>query len=507
MKDFAKIGARSVRWQRYAWVLAIVWTVVVAGSLLWNIVQIKEHSLEAARIQARSAFEKDIVYRSWNAIHGGVYAPVTEKSQPNPYLDVPEREIITPSGKMYTLINPAYMTRQMYELAEQEYGVYGHITSLNPIRPENAADIWETQALQAFERGETEISSVEEMKGQEYMRLMSPLITEKSCLKCHAAQGYQEGDIRGGISVSVPMAPLLVTMNSGILVLTTGHILLWLMGLSGVVLGTRRLTRGELERKQAEEDVKEYAEQVEQANIRLQEMDRLKSVFLASMSHELRTPLTSIIGFTGIILQGMSGEVNEEQRKQLTMVKVNANRLLSLINDVLDISKIAAGRVKLSLEEFRLEDVVAEVVETLSPAAREKGLELLVEVPEGITLFSDRRRVGQVLMNLLSNAVKFTDQGSVKIAARVPGDGRIEVSVIDTGTGIKEEDMVRLFQPFQQVDVSLAKEREGTGLGLHLCRKLANLLGGDIWAESEYGKGRECTFTLLLEYRSRQHKG
>jgi len=250
--------------------------------------------------------------------------------------------------------------------------------------------------------------------------------------------------------------------------------------------------------------LEEKTVELEQVNIRLQEVDRLKDVFLASMSHELRTPLNSIIGFTGIILQGMSGEVNEEQGKQLTMVKVNANHLLSLINDILDVSKIEAGKVKLSLDEFRLEDVVAEVVEALSPAAREKGLELLVEVPEGITLFSDRRRVEQVLMNLLSNAVKFTDQGSVKIAARVPGDGRIEVSVIDTGTGIKEEDMVRLFQPFQQVDPSLTKEREGTGLGLHLSRKLAGLLGGDIWAKSEYGRGSEFTFTIPLRYKEDQ---
>lgn len=497
MKDFAKIGARSVRWQRYAWVLAIVWTVIVAGSLGWNIVQIKEHSLEATRIQARSAFEKDVVYRSWNAMHGGVYAPITEKTQPNPYLDVPEREIITPSGKMYTLINPAYMTRQMYELAEQDYGIYGHITSLNPIRPENAADIWETQALQAFERGETEISSVVEMEGQEYMRLMSPLITEKSCLNCHAAQGYQEGDIRGGISVSVPMAPLLATMNSGILVLSTGHSLLWLMGLSGVVLGTRRLTRGELERKRAEEEL-------EQANIRLQEMDRLKSVFLASMSHELRTPLNSIIGFTGLILQGKSGEVNERQREQLTVVKKNADHLLSLITDILDISKIEAGKVDLSLEEFSLDDVVREVVETLSPAANQKGLELLTEALEGITLYSDRRRVKQVLVNLGSNGVKFTDQGSVKITARVSGDDNLEIRVTDTGIGIKSEDMDKLFRPFQQIDMSLTRSVEGTGLGLHLCRKLADLLGGDIWAKSEHGRGSEFTLVLPLRYREEQ---
>jgi len=293
-------------------------------------------------------------------------------------------------------------------------------------------------------------------------------------------------------------------MNTGIFVLTAGHTLLWLMGLSGVVLGTRRLTRGELKRKQAEEDVKKYAEQLEQTNIRLQELDRLKSVFLASMSHELRTPLNSIIGFTGIILQGMSGEVNERQREQLTVVKKNANHLLSLINDILDISRIEAGRVVLSFEEFGLDDVVREVVETVSPTANQKGLELLTEVPEGITLFTDRRRVKQVLVNLGGNAVKFTDQGSIKIAARVLGDDNLEVRVIDTGIGIKKEDMDKLFQPFQQIDVSLTKKHEGTGLGLYLSKRLAALLGGDISAKSEYGTGSEFTFTLPLQYKEEQ---
>ncbi len=253
-------------------------------------------------------------------------------------------------------------------------------------------------------------------------------------------------------------------------------------------------------RKQAEEDVKKYAEQLEQANVRLQEMDRLKSVFLASMSHELRTPLNSIIGFTGIILQGMSGEVSEEQRKQLTMVKNSASHLLSLINDILDISKIEAEKVELSLEEFSLDGAVREVVEPFSSVASEKGLELVTDVPEGVTLFSDKRRVKQVLINLVSNAVKFTDQGSVQIAARIPGDDNLEVRVIDTGVGIKREDMDKLFQPFQQIDVSLTKKHEGSGLGLHLSKKLADLLGGDISAKSEYGRGSEFTFTMPLRY-------
>ncbi|MBW2038544.1 MAG: PAS domain S-box protein [Deltaproteobacteria bacterium] len=266
----------------------------------------------------------------------------------------------------------------------------------------------------------------------------------------------------------------------------------------GRVAGVFAAARDITERRRAEEALKQSAEQLEEANIRLKEADRLKSIFLASMSHELRTPLNSIIGFTGIILMGMVGEISEEQRKQLIMVKNSAHHLLSLINDLLDISKIEAGKVELSLEEFRLDDVVGEVVETFSPAVMERGLELLTEVPEGITPFSDRRRVKQVLMNLVSNAVKFTDQGSVRITARVLRDENLEMRVTDTGIGIKKEGVNRLFEPFQQIDMSLTKKYEGTGLGLYLCKKLLALLGGEISAKSEYDRGSEFTFTIPL---------
>jgi len=256
--------------------------------------------------------------------------------------------------------------------------------------------------------------------------------------------------------------------------------------------------------KEKTSELEQRSQELSDTNVRLEEMDQLKSVFLASMSHELRTPLNSIIGYTSLILQGMVGEINQEQREQLTVVKKNANHLLSLINDILDISRIEAGKVELSLEEFSLDDVVREVVETLLPAASEKDLELLTEVPEDITLFSDTRRVKQVLVNLVGNAVKFTDQGSVRITARVLGDDNLEIGVIDTGIGIKKEDMYKLFQPFQQMGVSLAMRHKGTGLGLYLTKKLVTILGGDISAKSEYGTGSEFPFTLPLEYREGQ---
>jgi len=269
-------------------------------------------------------------------------------------------------------------------------------------------------------------------------------------------------------------------------------------GALGILMSV--LLNNSTERKEVEVKLKEKTIELEKANIHLQEVDRLKSVFLASMSHELRTPLNSIIGFTSLILKGMAGGINDEQKKQLTMVKNSSNHLLSLINDVLDISKIEAGKVEFSLEEFRLGDVVREVVDTFSTTAGLKNIELVSDVPEDTTLFSDRRCLKQILMNLVSNAVKFTEQGSLTITARVLEDENLEICVADTGIGIKEEDMYRLFMPFQQVDMSLTKKHEGTGLGLYHSKKLAGFLGGDISVKSEYGRGSEFTFTTPLQY-------
>ena len=143
-----KIKTHPSLLERYAWAMGAVWTVVVAASLIWNVFEVKYETLEVARIQARFVYEEDVFFRRWNAQHGGVYVAVTEETQPNPYLShIPERDIRTPSGKLLTLMNPAYMTRQVHELAEKEQGIRGHITSLNPIRPENSPDPWETKAL------------------------------------------------------------------------------------------------------------------------------------------------------------------------------------------------------------------------------------------------------------------------------------------------------------------------------------------------------------------------
>jgi signal transduction histidine kinase len=166
------------------------------------------------------------------------------------------------------------------------------------------------------------------------------------------------------------------------------------------------------------EQLNQKSEELEKANIRLKELDRLKSMFIASMSHELRTPLNSIIGFTGIILQGIVGPISEEQKKQLAMVKSSANHLLSLINDVIDISKIESGKVELYIEEFDLSYLMKDVIKSFEIAAEKTGLQLALNIPEELIMKSDERRVRQVIMNLVSNAVKFTEHGSVRVTVR-----------------------------------------------------------------------------------------
>ena len=242
-KNFLTKLEPSIRLRYYFLGSVALWSILIGLSLAWNLRTQKSGILEAARIEARAGFDKDIVYRRWNAASGGVYTPVTEVTQPNPYLDVRDRDITTSLGKELTKINPAYMTRQVHELALKAYGIRSHITSLDPIRPANAPDPWETRALKAFQTGLKEASSVEEIEGSDYMRLMRPLLTEQSCLKCHAAQEYKLGDIRGGISVSTPMAPFMAIAQSHILALGVGHSLLWLAGLVGIGLGFRRLNQ------------------------------------------------------------------------------------------------------------------------------------------------------------------------------------------------------------------------------------------------------------------------
>ena len=258
MTESTRSPKRSLHLRRATFILAAAWTGVIVLGSVWHVRDVYRSTLESARIQASGSFEKDLVYRRWAAAHGGVYVPVTEETPPNPYLShIEGRDVTTASGLELTLVNPAYMTRQVHELGRAQYGHQGHITSLHPLRPGNASDAWETEALRAFEVGETEVIELSAIGDTEYLRLMRPMFTEVSCLKCHGDQGYEEGELRGGISVSVPMTQLFALMYGHLANVAVGYGLIWLVGLGGIGLGALRLGRRVRERDRAEEALRQ----------------------------------------------------------------------------------------------------------------------------------------------------------------------------------------------------------------------------------------------------------
>ncbi|MDK9705586.1 MAG: ATP-binding protein [Desulforhopalus sp.] len=227
-----------------------------------------------------------------------------------------------------------------------------------------------------------------------------------------------------------------------------------------------------------------------------QAADKIKSAFLATMSHELRTPLNSIIGFTGIMLQGLAGPLNAEQQKQMGMVQNSSRHLLALINDVLDISKIEAGQLNLAITTFDLRQSIEKMVKVVSPLADQKGLAIELAIASDIgNINTDQRRLEQVILNLLSNAVKFTEQGHIHVSCRGEGDTYV-LSFADTGIGMQAEELINIFQPFHQIDTGLARKREGTGLGLSICKKIVELMGGSIDVDSTWEKG--SIFTIRI---------
>ncbi len=271
------------------------------------------------------------------------------------------------------------------------------------------------------------------------------------------------------------------------------------------------------DRKRAEETLKKNEEELRLLNMQLeqrvaertqelsiavhkaQEADRLKSVFLATMSHELRTPLNSIIGFSGILSQGLAGPLNDEQKKQLGMVRQSAQHLLNLINDILDLSKIEAGQMKVSCAPCDLRAVIESVLQLAQPLADKKGLSLQAEIGADIpVILSDAQRLKQILLNLVNNAIKFTSQGQVQVACR-SGESTVEISVRDTGIGIAAGDLPHLFQPFHQIKSGANRKHEGSGLGLSISHQLASLLGGRIKVESQPGEGSLFTLELPLK--------
>jgi len=261
----------------------------------------------------------------------------------------------------------------------------------------------------------------------------------------------------------------------------------------------------ELERKiqAATADIAQQNELLRRQAIELEQASALKSQFLANMSHEFRTPLNAMLGYTSMLLQGVGGPLDQPVKRQLSRVESNGRHLLTIINEILDISRIEAGRMPLQISTVKVPELVAEVRAELEPIIMRSKLTLTIDLAKDLRpITTDRQKVKQILLNLLSNALKFTHDGRVTISAKRLADRTIALSVIDTGIGIAAADQEKIFEDFRQLDNSPTRAYGGTGLGLSICRRLAQMLNGRIAVESHVGKG--SVFTLTLPTLSRR---
>lgn len=437
--------------------------------------------LDQLHSSARAMFDNIVLTRRWNANHGGVYVFKRPGVESNPYLENPD--IRTADGKAYTLKNPALMTREISEYAEQIGRFAYHITSLKLMNPANAPEDWEREALLAFEQGTAEVARVATFVGKKVYQLMRPLKYEAGCAACHAKQGYEIGQVRGGISVTLPFDETAAMLK------VNRFAMAGLAVAVSVVLGFVLYFF-----------VWRLMNQLSVQNVRLIELNDMKNKFLGIAAHDLRNPIAAFKGYLGILLDGVLGNIPEEQNQVLEKMQTTSNNMLTLINDLLDVSAIESGKLELKKEKVDLESYLQDIHAANSLLAKPKSIRLTLDVQPGIPdIWLDRNRIGQVINNLITNAIKFSyPETEISIRAERRGQA-VSISVEDQGQGIPPEEMPKLFAEFSKTSVRATGGEKSTGLGLAIVKRLVEAHGGQVWVKSEVGKGSVFGFALPLE--------
>ncbi|MCU7934442.1 MAG: DUF3365 domain-containing protein [Candidatus Thiodiazotropha sp. (ex Dulcina madagascariensis)] len=464
--------------KRYLWSLVFSWSLLLVALLSWDFISIQSNMEALALKEARANFNKDQAFRHWAAGHGGIYVPATESTPPNPHLThLPERDIRTPSGRALTLMNPAYMVRHLNEEYAEWFGVQGHITSTKVLRPGNEPDQWERLALASFEQGEKEVVAFSEIDGEPYLRLMQPMITKQRCLKCHGFQGYQVGDVRGGVSVSIPLATYLQQRNATLLRDGVSLGTLWLLGIIGMLVVGRRLERDEIQRREAERLLRRANEDLDQ--------------YAQIASHQLQEPLRLITSYTQLLRQRYQHRLGKDADDYIRYAVSGTARMQQLIEDLLRYSRLGSKQPRLLPTDSRL--VADQVCDELAEEIREKGAE--VKPGQMPIVPIEPQHLAILFRYLLENALKFHAEHPlvIRIECRQEKNG-FHFMVSDNGIGIDPAYHQRIFRLFGQLHGDEAFP--GTGIGLAHCRKLVELYRGRIWVESSLGAGAIFHFTL-----------
>ncbi len=498
-------------------ILYIGWTFVIVIIVYWFYNTIVNETYSLARKEAFKGYEKDVIMRLWATKHGGVYVPVDDNTKPNPYLKVEERDIETPSGKKLTLMNPAYITREVHEIYFSELGIKSHITSLNPIRKENAADEWEKKALLKFEKGVKEYYEIDTIKGKKYFRYIAPLITTKGCLKCHAVQGYKEGDIRGGISSSVNWEGYQASINKQTINIYIGSLIIWLIGFVGLFIVKKRFIIYISLRDKVEKEIKENNKELKQTKelleknlnekeilinelfdtkAKLEQINAEKDKLLSIIAHDLRSPFQGFIGLTELMADNSENFSRDEMADISKQVNKSAANLYKLLHNLLEWVKIQKGLIEYIPTKVNLLEVVKHNIEIINTRLTEKDININFDVDNNIVVFTDVNMLNTILRNLLSNAVKFSNKGGIISVFANNNKDEVIIAVKDTGIGMNEKTVNALFKIGEKVGRKGTNDEMSTGLGLLLCKELLDKSGGKIWVNTKEGEGSTFYFSV-----------
>ncbi|HBH62682.1 MAG TPA: HAMP domain-containing histidine kinase [Nitrospiraceae bacterium] len=519
--------------------VAIVLAVTTGTSIHYINENHKKLVVEQIDQQARALFRQIVLTRKWISDHGGVFVERMPWKEPSPYLSDPE--IIDTHGKKYVRQSPAMVTKELSKYAREKGLYWFHITSLKLINPENAPDEFERAALKEFEtKGTRESTKIEKVNSSYFYRYIAPLYIEETCLKCHSHQGYRPGDVRGAISVTVPMDSALVMINSGRrdLIITSSvtigilMIVLFIMMKELVIRPVNELkssiedfskgrksrtapvsTGDELEdlsnsfvdmsralsdyHKDLEDKVQKATSGLEEANMKLVELNEKKSDFIAKISHELRTPMTSIKGAMDYISVKLARDSRDagELTEFLDVIKNNADRLIRLVNDTLDLERIESGMFDLHYSEVDLLSLIKDVAISFQSLAGDKNITFRITATPGILVDADEDRIRQVLINLVSNALKYgPDNSEIQMSVTANKDS-VTVYIKDEGPGIPDDIQGKIFDKFYTIG-----KRHGTGLGLAICKGIIESHKGEINVLSNEGDGNN-TFYFRLPRR------
>jgi len=496
-------------------ITAILFTWLTVGfiSLFWNLNAKKQERETIAFQIARTFLTQLIQARTWNARHGGVYVPVSPDVQPNPFLEDPERDVTTKNGLQLTKINPAFMTRQLAEIAAKQGGGQFHITSLTPIRPENRAEDWERKWLEDFQGGAKERGSfLSTQKGIQF-RYMAPLFVDKECLQCHAKQGYKLDDNRGGISLVLPMDVPLFNWGlliSHLLAMITGSTFILFFGAKllesrNKLITTNTCLKNEVhEREQAQAELLEahakLEDRVQERTAELKRSNQALQEFAHVISHDLKEPLMLIQLFNMRIRKTSKPVLTNQCCLYLDRIDSSASRMQELIDGLLQYSQVTSK--KRQIEQVDLKKMINGVLDDLFISI--KKTDATISITDLPTIEADLFQMRQLFQNLISNSLKYHNPdkkpeiiiNTKLIDSDSRGADRVQIIIQDNGIGFEPQFKDRIFNIFEQLPNE--GTYKGTGIGLSICKTIVKRHNGSIAANGSPGQGAKFIVELPL---------